>query len=265
MPVISRNTAVWSRVPRRVALRSRSWWLLVLAGVLNGDRGEVGEENDGLQLLLIKRRPVQAIDGEYAEDPTADGERHHDRGLRQGLRARNQLRSRVGSHVVHELRRLVAHDPAAHASLEGAAPRANLVSLVTGGEGAEQLAGPLIDKADVHGIVLHHLLEQGRNLREEVVLVEGGEKRGAEVEHGVAQGELRLKRRGRALELLVLTGVLDSHGGVGREHLERFHQIERGQSAIGRIVQIENAHELVLLVEQRYQQIVVGVPLVVAP
>ena len=151
--------------------------------------------------------------------------------------------------------------PPGNADVERRAPAVDLLVVGIGSEAAVQLVRVLINEADLHRVVVDDLLEQRRDLAEERALVQRGEERGARLDHGVPQVELRLECRRGVLELLVLAGVLDGDRRVRREHLERFDQLERGQGAVGRIVEVEDAHQLALLVEERHEQIVARMPL----
>ena len=78
----------------------------------------------------------------------------------------------------------------------------------------------------------------------------------------MAQRQLRLQLRRGLLERLVLARVLDRDRRVRREHLERLDELERRELAVGGVEEVEHAHQLVVLVVQRDEQVVVAVPLV---
>ena len=101
--------------------------LLVLARVVDGDGGEVGEQRDRLQLALVEGALSQPVEREHAEHRVAQRERRDDARLRLPLRAGHERAARVVQHVVDELRLVVAHDPAADADVDGAAPGAHLL------------------------------------------------------------------------------------------------------------------------------------------
>ena len=94
--------------------------------------------------------------------------------------------------------------------------------------------------------------------------LERREERAAELEDRVAQGQLRLQLRRGLLERLVLARVLDRDRRVGGEDLERLDQLERRQSVVGRVVEVQHAHQPPLLVVQRDEEVVVLVPLILA-
>ena len=146
----------------------------------------------------------------------------------------------------------------------GAAPRAHLLLglVLVRGEAAVELAGLLVDEPDLQRVVVDDLLEQRRDAREDLARLERREQRAAELEDGVAQRQLRLQLRRGLLERLVLARVLDGHGRVRGEHLERLDQLERRQLPVGGVEEVEHAHQLAVLVVQRHEQVVVAAPLV---
>ena len=183
------------------------------------------------------------------------------RCLRHELGARHQRPARVAQHVVDKLRLVVPHDPAADPFVERRPPALHLLDILVAREPAVQLVGHLVDEPDLHGVVVDDLLEQRGDAREDLAFVERGEQGGAQLQQHVPQAELVLERRRRAPELFVLARVLDGDRGVRREHLERLDQVQRGQRVVGRVVQVEHAHEIAVLVEERHEEVVVLMPL----
>ena len=239
--------------------------LLVLARVVDGDGGEVGEQRDRLQLAALRTCALPAGRARARRAPC----RPASSGammLACGSHSvpGHERAARVVQHVVDQLRLVVAHDPAADADVDGAAPGAHLLlgRVLVGGEAAVELAGLFVDQPDLQRVVVDDLLEQRRDAREDLARLERGEERAAELEDRVAQRQLRLQLRRGVLERLVLARVLDRHRGVRREHLERLDQLERRQLAVGRVVQVEHAHQLVVLVVEGHEQVVVARPLV---
>ncbi len=171
--------------------------------------------------------------------------------------------ARVAARVLDELRLVVAHDPAGEALVEGYAEVEHLVGVGVAGVDGHQLLALLVDQPDVEGLVVDHLLEQGARLLEHGALVERREEHLAEGQQLVAHAQLLLEGRRGALQLLVVARVLDGHGGVGGEHLERFDQVQARQSAIGRVVEVEHRRQLALAVVEGHEQRVVLVPLAV--
>ena len=127
---------------------------------------------------------------------------------------------------------------------------------------AVQLPGLLIDEADLEGVVVHDLLEKGRDARKHLARLERRKQRAADVEDRVPQRQLSLERRGGLFQRLILARVLDGNGRMRGEHLERLDQLECGQLPVRRIEEVQHAHELVVFIEERHEQVVVAAPLV---
>ena len=190
---------------------------------------------------------------------------HDDGGLRLRLGAGHEHAARVAAGVVDELCLVVAHDPAGKALVERYAIVQHLVGVRVAGIDGHQLAPLLVDQPDVEGLVVHHLLEQSARLLEHGALVERREKHLTQGQQLVAHAQLLLEGRRCSLQLLVVAGVLESHGSVGGEHLERLDQVEARQPAVGRVVQVEHCRQLAMAVVQGHEERVVLVPLAFRP
>ena len=236
--------------------------LLVAACVVDRDGRQIREEQNRLQLMLLELPVTLAIERDDTDHLAARIQRHDDRSVLFVLGVRDDHRARIVLHLVDELSFVVANDPPAHAFVHRAAPVRHLIGGRAAHVAAVQLIRLLVNEPDFQDVVVHDLLHRSRDLGEQVRLVERGQQGGAQVEKLVPQQKLRFELGPGLLELLVLTRVLDAHGGVGGEHLEGPDQFEVRESAVGRVVEVQNAHELALLVVERHEEIVVGLPLV---
>ena len=233
----------------------RALWMAIAA--------RLREQRHRLELALVEGALAQAVEGEHADHLVAQRERRDDARLGLPLGARHQRAARVVQHVVDQLRLVVLQDPPADADVDGAAPGAHLLAVeVVRVVAAVELVRLLVDQADLQRVVVDDLLEERGDAREDLAGLERREERAAELEDRVAQRQLCLQRRGGLLERLVLARVLDRDRRVRREHLERLDELERRQLAVGRVEEVEHAHQLVVLVVQRHEQVVVAVPLV---
>ena len=233
-------------------LRRRRLELVVLPGVADGDRGEVGEQARGLELALRERAPAEPVHGHHAEDLVADGERHEDAGLHLVLFGAGDVDGApVLRHVVDQLGLVVVHDPAADALVQGDGEVEDLllVVLVARVDG-DELAALRVDEADVHGVVVDDLLERVGDVLEHLGLLERREHGAAGAEQLVAQRQLLLELPRRLLGLAVLARVVDGDGGEVGEQRDGL-ELVLVESALAHAVEREHADHLVAQRERR--------------
>ena len=108
--------------------------------------------------------------------------------------------ARIARHVVHELRFVVTHDPAADADVERGAPVLDVVGVAVAGVSAVELVGLGVDQADLHAVVVDHALDQRGDAREDVVVVERGKQGSAQLQNDLAQLDLRGEQLAGAFE-----------------------------------------------------------------
>ena len=184
--------------------------LLVGARVLDGDGGQVGEQRDRLDVLLGERAAAQTVQAEHAGHLAEHAQRHDDGGLRHVLAgARDVHAARVASHVVDQLRLVVADDPAGEALVDGDAELLVELRVLVARVDAHQLARLVVQQPDVHGVVVDDDLEHLGDAHEHLALVERAEQQRAEAHELVLDAQLALEPRRRGLELVVLARVAD--------------------------------------------------------
>ena len=167
---------------------------LVGARVLDGDGRQVGEQHDRLEVLAREGAAPEAVEAEHAGDLAEHAQRDDDARLRHVLAGAGDVHAaRVVHHVVDELRLVVPHDPAGEALVDGDAELLVELGVDVARVDAHQLARPLVEQPDVHGVVVDDVLEHRRDAREHLALVERAEEQGAEVHQLVLHVELALE------------------------------------------------------------------------